>query len=65
MVTPMFNIPVSNIDLSPLSSLFAETEQKNLGCEVDELQRRMAIIGNAGVTDVDDFKRFVLSTDAG
>ena len=65
MVTPMFNIPVSNIDLSLLSSLFAETEQKNLGFEVDELQRRMAIIGNAGVTDVDDFKRFVLSTDAG
>jgi hypothetical protein len=61
----MLNIPAWNFDLSLLSSLFAESEQNDLGFEVDELQRRMAIIGSAGVTDVDDFKRFVLSTDAG
>ena len=61
----MLNIPAWNIDLSLLSSLFAESEQTDLGFKVDELQRRMAIIGSAGVTDVDDFKRFVLSTDAG
>ena len=61
----MLNIPAWNIDLSLLSSLFAESEQRDLGFKVDELQRQMAIIGSAGVTDADDFKRFVLATDGG
>ena len=60
----MLNIPAWNIDLSLLSFFFEASEASKLGFTVDEIQRRMAIVGSAGVTDEEDFKRFVLSPDA-
>jgi hypothetical protein len=46
-----------------LEALLAQAQLENKPFDRDQLARRMGIVAAAGVTDPDEFKRYVLSED--
>jgi hypothetical protein len=46
-----------------LNALFVDSQRAGKPFTRDELERRMMFVAGAGVTDPDEFKRFVLSGD--
>lgn len=60
----MLSLSGSDIDTGLLQTFFETSERERLGFSFDELERRLAIVTGAGISDPDDLRRHVLTKDA-
>lgn len=59
----MLGLSGSDIDTAMLEHLFETSKREGLGFSLEELERRMAIVSGAGISDPEKLRHHVLSQD--
>ena len=60
----MLSLSGSDIDTGLLQTFFETSEEKQLGFSREQIERRLAIVTGAGISDPEDLRRHVLSKEA-